>query len=343
MKRLLGRGYRRALILTAAALVAGSALTACGGSDSKAAGDPNDLSTVTLTIGDQKGTSAQAMLEAAGLDDTKYKIKWKQFTSGPPMLEALAAGSIDVAMVGNTPPIFAAASGSDFKVVAAASYTGKGDAIVVPKGSSITTPAQLKGKKIAVASGSSANYNLLGQLHKAGLSLSDVQVENLQPADALAAFSNGSLDAWAIWEPYTSQAELQQGAKVLVDGSNGVMNGLNFQVASDKALDDPALKKALADYLTRVQKAQIWSGKPANRKAWAKVWSQGTGLPVSVSAHATGIRPVRAVPISDKLIASEQAMADAFTEAKAIPTKVDLSDYFTDEFNKVASGAAVGD
>lgn len=341
MNRLFGRTRRTALVAAFAAVLA-STLVACGSSDDKSSGDPDNLSTVTLRIGDQKGTSAQAVLHAAGLDKTDYKIEWKQFTSGPPMLEALAAGSIDVAMVGNTPPIFAAASGSSFKVVAAANYTGKGDAIVVPKNSSITSPAQLKGKKVAVAPGSSANYDLLGQLQKVGLSLNDVKTEELQPADALAAFSNGSVDAWAIWEPYTSQAQLTEGAKVLVDGADGVMNGLNFQVASDKALSDDAKKAALSDYLTRVQKAQIWSGKPANREAWAKVWSEGTGLPTNVSAHATGIRPVTAVPIDSTVIDSEQKMADAFAGAKAIPTKVDLSDFFSDEFNNVATGAAVG-
>ncbi|MFT4084885.1 MAG: ABC transporter substrate-binding protein [Nocardioides sp.] len=341
MTRLLGR---RALLAAAALLAAGSALTACGGSDdagSSSSDGSTDLSTVTLRIGDQKGTSAKALLQAAGLDDTTYKIEWKSFTSGPPMLEALEAGSIDVAMVGNTPPIFAAAANGGFKVVAAANYTGEGDAIVVPKGSSITSVAQLKGKKVAVAPGSSANYNLLGQLAKAGLSLSDVDVAELQPADALAAFANGSVDAWAIWEPYTSQAEVQDGATVLVNGANGVMNGLNFQVASTDAIDDSTTKAALSDYLTRVQKAQIWSGKAAHRTAWSKVWSQGTGLSVAVSEHATAKRPVTAVPIDSSVIDSEQTMADAFTKAKAIPTQVDLTDYFTDEFNDVASGSAV--
>ena len=341
------RRTSRPIALVAALIAITLLACGCGSSDGSSSSATSssgkvDLSRVTLRVGDQKGTSAEAMLKAAGLDHTPYKIKWSQFTSGPPMLEALQAGSIDVGMVGNTPPIFAAASNSSFKVVAATSYTGKGDAIIVPKGSPITSVRQLKGKKVAVAPGSSANYNLLGQLAKVGLSLSDIQVAELQPADALAAFTNGSVDAWATWEPYTSQAEVEDGAKDLVDGSNGVMNGLNFQVASDKALDDAATKAALSDYLTRIQKAQIWSGKPANRQAWSKIWSQGTGLPVAVSSHATAIRPVTAVPIDASVIASEQKMADAFYSAKAIPEKVKLDDYFTDEFNSVSTGNAVG-
>src|SRR5262249_20090557 len=148
------------------------------------------------------------------LDDLPYKVEWKEFTSGPPLLEALNSGAIHVGGVGNTPPIFAAAADGKFKAVQAATYGGGGDAIVVPAGSAITSVADLEGKTVAVAEGSSANYNLLAQLDKAGLKYSDVKVQNLQPADALAAFTAGHVDAWAIWEPFTAQAEQDAGAKV---------------------------------------------------------------------------------------------------------------------------------
>ena len=39
-------------------------------------------------------------------------------------------------------------------------------------------------------------------------------MQNLQPADALAAFTAGHVDAWAIWDPYTSQAELEADARI---------------------------------------------------------------------------------------------------------------------------------
>ncbi len=102
-----------------------------------------------------------------------------------------------------------------------------------------------------MAEGSSANYNLLAQLDEAGLEYSDVEVEQLQPADALAAFTAGHVDAWAIWEPFTSQAEIEADAQVIADGET-LANGYVFQVASDDALDDPATQAALQDYLARI-------------------------------------------------------------------------------------------
>ena len=325
---------RLAAALTALVLGAAS-LTACGGDgtgNEDAVRDDGsvDLSQVTLVVGDQKGGS-KALLSAAGLlDDVEYEIEWQEFTSGPPLLEAMNAGSVHVGGVGNTPPLFAAAAGSEFQVVQAATYGGTGDALVVDAGSDVQDVADLKGKKVAVAQGSSANFHLLAQLEAAGLSYDDVEVQNLQPADALAAFSAGHIDAWAIWEPFTSQAEQDADARVVADGSS-LMNGYTFQVAADQALDDPATAAALEDYLGRIAEAQVWSA--THKEEWSTAWAEETGLAPEVTLAAVQKRDIRVVPIDEELVASEQAMADAFAGAGLIPDEVDITDYFSDRFN----------
>ncbi len=322
--------------LVAAALL----LTGCGGAATGNEGAVNDdgsvdLEKVTLIVGDQKGGS-KALLQAAGeLDDAPYDVEWKTFTSGPPLLEALNAGAIHVGGVGNTPPLFAAAGNGDFQAVQAATYGGTGDAIVVPKGSDIDSVADLKGKKVAVAEGSSANYNLLAQLAKAGVDYKDVELQNLQPADALTAFSAGHLDAWAIWEPYTSQAEKDAGARVITTG-HGLVNGYVFQVASNGALEDPATKAALEDYVGRIARAQTWSS--THKEEWAKVWSDETGLPYETTLAATKKREIELVPITQEVIASEQEMADAFADKGLFPERFDVAPFFSDEFNDVTTG-----
>ena len=321
-------------LVSAALLLTGCGGTASGNADAVKSDGSVDLSKVTLTVGDQKGTSAQALLKAAGLDDTAYTIDWKEFTSGPPLLEAVNAGAVDVGMVGNTPPIFAAAAKGRFKMVQAVTYTGKGDAILVPKGSALKSVADLKGKKVAVAEGSSANYNLLAQLEKAGLKYQDVEVQNLQPADALAAFSSGSLDAWAVWDPYTSQAVHDEGARVLTDGAD-LVNGYNFQVASDGAIEDTATKAALDDYLGRISKAQLWSS--GHQEEWAKVWAGQTGLTPAVTLAAARQRPATIIAIDQTVIDSEQEMADTFYDNGLLPEKVEVADYFSDAFNKTTT------
>ncbi|MSZ77989.1 MAG: aliphatic sulfonate ABC transporter substrate-binding protein, partial [Actinobacteria bacterium] len=271
--------HRIRAALVATALAATLALSGCGTStgNEEAVNDDGsvDLSKVTLIVGDQRSTSNEALLKAAGLDDTEYDIQWQEFTSGPPMLEAANAGAIHTGMVGNTPPIFAAAADATFRIVSATTFTGVGDAILVPKDSPLQSVADLAGKKVGFAEGSSANYNLLAQLDSAGVSYDDIEIQNLQPADALAAFASGHLDAWAVWEPYTSQAEIDEDARVLADGTD-LMNGLSFQIASDAALDDPATEAALADYLNRITRAQLWASEHPDE--WSKVWAEQTGL-----------------------------------------------------------------
>ncbi|MDH2428639.1 ABC transporter substrate-binding protein [Sphaerisporangium sp. TRM90804] len=319
-----------ARILGAAGLAA--ALAACGGGAQSAApaGAAGEPSRVTLRVGDQKAGS-QVLLRAAGeLDGLPYEITWAQFTSGPPLLEAVNAGGVDIGGVGNTPPIFAAAARSKIAVVAADRQSVHGQAVVVPPGSPITAPAQLKGKRIAVAKGSSAHYHLLAVLKKENLSFDDITVNYLQPADALAAFSSGRLDAWAIWDPYTSQARLSNQAKLLLDG-DGYVNGYNFQVAGQEALADSGKAAAIRDYIARLQRAKIWAN--THQKEWARVWSQETGLPGEVTLAAAANRTTTPVQIDDALVASEQEMADAFSAEGLLPGRITFADFADRRFN----------
>lgn len=315
-------------------------LAGCGGSAS-GADDPAirkdgsvDLSKVTLRVGDQK-SGAQPLLQAAGqLKGTPYKVTWSEFTSGPPLLEAVNAGAVDVGQVGNSPPVFSAAARSDIRIIYGYTAGLLGQTIEVPKNSPITTIAQLRGKRIAVAKGSSSHYHLLSLLTKNGMTLNDVKPQYLQPGDALAALSSHNVDAWAIWDPYSAQAEIQEGTRILVNGT-GYANGFSFQVSNKKTLDDKAKVAALRDYLRRYQKAMAWVNN--NPKGWAKVWSQVTGMPQSATLKAAQRRKLKPVPLNDATIASEQQVADAFSKAKQIPGKVEMKDFVDHRFADIAT------
>uniref|UniRef100_A0AAU2VZT2 Putative aliphatic sulfonates-binding protein n=1 Tax=Streptomyces sp. NBC_00008 TaxID=2903610 RepID=A0AAU2VZT2_9ACTN len=309
-------------------------LTACGGASSASTtGSTDGKGSVTLNIGDQKG-GYEAILRASGeLDDLDYRIKWSTFTSGPPLLEAVNAGAVDIGGVGNTPPVFAAGAGSKVVVVGATHGSSAGEAIVVPKDSPLRNPAQLKGRSIAVAQGSSAHFQLISSLRKAGISLSDVKLKYLQPADALAAFTRGKVDAWAIWDPYTSQVLRGGKARVLTTGE-GVVNGLGFQVASPAALKEPGKSKAIGDLLVRLNRAQSWVFKHPD--AWAKVWAKETGLPYEVALDAVKLTAGTRVPVAidPAAIASEQEIADTFADLKLIPRRFVFKDFVDTRFNR---------
>ncbi|MEU7581537.1 ABC transporter substrate-binding protein [Streptomyces sp. NPDC041068] len=322
-----------ALLLPLALLLAACSGTSSAGTSVGGSGGGTDgKGSLTLNVGDQRGGS-EAVLRAAGeLDDLDYKIRWSTFTSGPPLLEAVNAKAVDIGAVGNTPPVFAAGANSKISVVAATHGTADGETILVPDDSPLKKTEDLKGKSVAVAQGSSAHFQLIASLKEAGLDFKDVKVKYLQPADALAAFTGGKVDAWAVWDPYTSQVLRAKKGRVLTDG-DGLVNGLSFQVAAPGALDDKKKSQAIDDYLKRLRRAQDWVFK--HPEAWAKVWAKDTGLPYEVALDAVKRTNGTRIPVAvDKnAVASEQEIADTFTGLKLIPRRIDFGDFVDTRFN----------
>ena len=349
------RAAAAALPLALSLLTAG-ALTACSSGGSSASGtspaassassssggggsaSTASLSSVTLHIGDQAGSGAQALLTAAGLiNKLPFKVVWSDFTSGPPMLQAMGAGSVDVGAVGDAPPIFAAAGGEKIAVVAASAANTNGTALLVPKNSPVHSVAQLKGKRIAVAEGSSSNYHLVAVLKQAGLTPHDVTIVNLQPAQAAAAFASGHVDAWDAWSPYIEQAEAQHGARVLVNGST-IGKTYSFEVASRAALDDPARAAAIRAYLKLIDQAHAWAN--THPQQWGTIWAKATGLPASLMTQAAKDSTAVTVPITPAVLSSEQSIANVFTAAGLIPGHVAFSSFAVTTFNDTAGGSS---
>lgn len=289
----------------------------------------SELSGLTLRVGDQKG-GTQALLRAANaLEGLPYRIEFSTFTFGPPQIEALNAGRIDFAVTGNTPPVFGAAANSKTRVISVYDGAQTGEQILVRINSAIAGVQDLRGKTILVAKGSAAHANILEHLADAGIKPKDVNLVFLQPADALSAFANGQGDAWTIWEPYTSQANLT--LKVRSIGS--AENGYQFGSASVKALTDPQRNTALSDLLVRYQKAAQWARD--NPDQWAKKYSAAVGLNLKIAALAQSRLLRLTVPLDDKVVASEQRLAELFAAADQIPEAPDFGKWVDRRFNGV--------
>ena len=318
-----------AVLIAVVALLAGcvSRTDNSGATQAPATVALSELAGVTLQVGDQKGNT-EALLRAAGaLDNLPYQVVFSTFTSGPPQIEAATAGKIDFAITGNTPPIFGAASNAKVKVVSAYDGGGTGDQILVHADSPIKTVADLRGKTIAVGKGSSGHGNILGQLDKAGLTTSDVKLVFLQPADALSAFTQHQADAWAIWDPYTAQAEAQLPVRSIAQ-AKGVTNGYWFGVASDQALADPKRNTALQDLLVRFEKAVRWAQD--HPQQWADSYAAAVGLDPKVAAVVQGRSLRLPTELDDDIVASEQKLADLFAASGQIASPAPKFDNWVD-------------
>src|ERR1700683_4846246 len=162
-----------------------------------------------------------------------YTVSWTEFTSGPPLLEALNVGSFVFGVAGEPPPIFAQAAGAPLVYLANDPPAPRGEAILVPKESPLKSVADLRGKKVVLNKGSNVHYLLVRALEQAGLKYTDIQTVFLAPADARAAFERGAVDAWVIWDPFQAAAEAATGARTLTDAT-GLAPNRQFYFAGQK-------------------------------------------------------------------------------------------------------------
>lgn len=284
-----------------------------------------------LRVGDQKGGS-RALMEAAGvLKDTPYRIDWSEFPAAAPLLEALNAGAIDTGIAGDAPFTFAVAAGSPIKAIFAVRQDQGGLAILVRPDSPARTLADLKGKRIGTGRGSIGHQLVLAALEEGHLAPADVKLTFLLPADARVALISGSIDAWATWEPYTSQLEVSGAARVLRDG-RGITPGLSFQPARIDAIQTK--RPALEDFVRRLAQARIWG--TAHPEAFAVSWSKLMGLPEAVPLAWFKRANIRPAPIDESVVADAQRVIDLYHRNGLIPKRVEAADVVDTSFNAAA-------
>jgi sulfonate transport system substrate-binding protein len=273
-----------------------------------------------IRIGTQKGGFFSAVRQRHTLEDAfkplGIEIKWIDFQFGPPLLEAINVGSVDFGYVGDAPPIFAQAGGARIRYVAAVTSNGSTQAIIVPRDSPIRTLADLKGKRIAFAKGSSAHNLLVAALEKAGLSWSDIA-----PADATAAFAQGSVDAWSIWDPYLALAELKQNARVITSGKDVHDPSAFFIAASDFVEKYPLLVARLNAVF-----ASEGGWADLHHEEVAKAQAEATGVDIEANRRFVNRSSYRVVPLDDDLTKKQQVVADRFARLGLITKPVNVSD-----------------
>lgn len=255
------------------------------------------------------------------LTSQNTSVQWLQFPAGPQLLEALNAGSIDFGHTGEAPPIFAQAAGAPLVYVANEPPNPKGEAILVAKDSPIQNVADLKGKKVVFNKGSNVQYLVVEALTAAGLKYSDIQPIYLPPADGRAAFEQGSVDAWAIWDPFFTVAKRATGARVLKDGEGLVANREFYLAAKPFNEQYPDRIKAI---LEELQKVDEWAA--AQPTEVAKLLSPELGIDVPTLEEVARRRPYGVQPITDEVITYQQKVADTFVDLKLLPKQVKISE-----------------
>jgi sulfonate transport system substrate-binding protein len=212
-----------------------------GSSDSAGSGTTLNLdysywNPLSLVVKDQN-----CLENALGADAT---VNWVLSTGSNKAIENLNAEAIDIGSTAGAASFVGRANGAAIKTIGVFSQP-EWAAIVVPATSTITGVEQLAGKKIAATKGTDPYFFLLQALNEAGLSLTDVEVINLQHADGQAALARGDVDAWAGLDPIMATTELKDGAQLLYRNpaflSYGVLNAREAFITEQPELIDQTL------------------------------------------------------------------------------------------------------
>jgi sulfonate transport system substrate-binding protein len=300
---------RRPTALLATLILAAGLLTAaCGSDDDAAAAD------APLRVGYQR-FGGLSLVKARG---DAPGVTWSLFESGPALTEALKAGAIDLGQTGEAPPIFAAAAKTPFVIAATGGPSPKSEAVLVKKSRGFTTFADLKGRTVALNKGSNVHWLLVKLLEANHMTLADINVKYLKPAEGRPAFDNDQVDAWIIWDPYFALAE-RPGVQVLADAS-GLANNREYILVAKESADRKTAQ--IKSFLTTYETTTAWGIAHPDERSKILAPELKIDEPTTKRALARAAQPM--APLTPEIGDELQGVADGFTELKLIPGTVDV-------------------
>jgi sulfonate transport system substrate-binding protein len=299
---------RRSLALLATLLLAATGLTGCGDDE------PSGSSPTTLRIGYQR-FGGLSLVKARG---DAPGVTWSLFDSGPALTEALKAGAIDIGQTGEAPPIFAAAAKTPFLIAGTGAPSPKSEAVLVKASKGYRTFADLRGKTIALNKGSNVHWLLVKLLEANHMTLKDITVKYLKPAEGRPAFDNDQIDAWIIWDPYFALAE-KPGVQTLADATGVADNREYLLVAKDAA---GSKQQQIRDFLKAYESTTAWGiAHPDDR---AKILAPELKIDEDTTKRALARAAQPFVPLTPEIGDELQTIADGFASLSLIPGKVDM-------------------
>ena len=260
------------------------------------------------------GKAREAKVFEEALEPLGAKVEWVEFQSGPPMTEAMAANNLDFAGLGNMPIILAQAANIPFTVISQMLSGENNVAILLPNDSDITDITQLKGKKVAVTKGSNAYNFLYRGLIENDVKIEDVEIIQLNPDEAQAAFDSGGVDAWATWDPYITINELSEKGTVLTDGEELNILSPSFNIVrTGFAEQHPEIVVA---YLKTVNELLVWETE--NLDEAIERYASERDLPNELMEASRERSTTINIPVSEEIIKEQQKTADFQYEIKTI-------------------------
>ncbi|MCQ2453461.1 MAG: ABC transporter substrate-binding protein [Clostridia bacterium] len=282
---------------------------------------PNYASLWSVVTGINKG-----FFEEEGLT-----VNLVEFADGPTIIAAMESGSIDMGYIG--PGAHKLCINGRAKIFML-SQLGNADAVLARKSAGINTYADLKGKKVGYASGTSSEMILQYALEEVGLTMDDIQAYEMEASALVTAMLSKSIDACAAWSPNTGIMRAQD-SDIDVLCTNVSFAHRSVSPASWIVLNGyyENNRDTVVRFCRALYKAMDYGSNPDNFNDVATWVAQQCGTDLDVALSQTGDA---AWPASAEIVAGAQdgtiegyykVQQDAFIASGAVEKEVPVSDY----------------
>ncbi len=286
--------------------------------------DDGERNWVRVRIGTQKfGTST--LLRVGGalerrLAEQQILVDWRNFDTGPPLIEALSAGDIDIGSAGEVPPIFAQANGAPILYVACEPAAPSSVALVVREGSAIDSMLDLRGRRVALSPRANVHLLLMRALDMHGLTMADIR-----PVYAPHGVPSGpalqDADAWMMWDPYLADLQSQGGFRILFDGT-GLVANTRFYIARRHLVRTlPEVVHTILEEARRVAAEAAQSPADAAHRLAGPFGMEAPGLELAMRRLAVGPRI-----LDEAVMRDQQGIADRLYTGGLLPRAIAVQD-----------------
>ncbi len=276
------------------------------------------------------GSTLVTAQEMGYFEDYGLEVTLTQFQSGPPEIAAMASGDIDISQIGHgAHALCIEGQAKIFQI----DCLGVSDVVMVNTEQGINSIEDLKGKTVAVSTGTSSELILQLALQKAGMSADDLDLVEMDAQGMVTAMVAGQIAGCATWAPSNTTIEQQMGDKVKTVATNyeflDVATFPGSFITTDKYNEEnhdvlvrfgAALLKAQAYRNDHIEDVCAWLAKEVEADPATILETKNSGEWLTPDFIETGL--------ADGTIQGYyEAQQQVFVDGGRIPEKVDTAEY----------------
>ena len=234
------------------------------------------LQKITLFIGTTPHFGNIIVAQEKGFYEKEgLPVEITNFASGSVASEAFQAGRGNTVDCGDTPALRLWGRGAGVGLCPSASY-GHMSIVVARKG--INTPGDMRGKKVGVLLGSTAEYFAKLYLTSGKVDPKEVDIINLQPAEMVTGIVRKDIDAFVLWEPFGTRA--MQASNDVYIVTNAEKYFLEWMITSTTPAFAQSNEAELVAYVRGLDAASKWSNQ--NREESAQIVAKNLKLEIGL-------------------------------------------------------------